>query len=489
MSPHISVNPYYISQDFLYISTPKLDKGENSLDQNFSEWGDKAEPPLKSVYYLYDRDEEKNNEGNDDILYNELEYRRLQSDFLVQSAVKILIKNKRQNFDNLLVQALSHMEETQIDQEQKLIDRFATFSIPIDWNTYPEKNTGKITAKHWIEIKSMTGEKEEWKRLNGGYLPAESEIRLYMEARNTGSKKISRLMAISESENRLFDDRQFAFGKLEPGESKEWFVPLKISKSSPSRNDLITFRFTDGNKQELHSKNITLQTRQKKLPEFDYQIRILENGEQESIGNADGEIDPGEKIAAEITITNRGEGESGDLTALLKNGEGENIFLNIGRLSLKNLQPGSKVISYFQFDVKKKPQDGDLDFSLDIIDSVFALSSLNQKIKLPLERQVKPISNMPPSINLVSTNLVSDSKAYHLEGKIFDRKGVKDVYIFVNRKKVFYKNFLSLKARDTVGFDLNLDLDKDNNRIVIISRDDDNVASQKNMFVRSTAFK
>lgn len=483
VSPHIVVNPYYVTDDLLYVTTPKLDKGENSLAQNFSEWADKAEPPLQSIYYLYESPDKDEDEENNDLLYSELEFKRLQEDFLVQSAVDILIKNERKNFDNLLESAQTYMKETQQIQEQKLIDRFASFSTSVDWNLYPTEPDGKISTTHWIEIKKQTGDKEEWQRYEGT-IPAESEARLYIEAKNIGSKRLSRLMAISESENRLYDDRQFAFGKLEPGESKQWFVPLKISKSSASRNDIIFIRFTDGDSTELYEQTITLQTLQKERPAFDYTIRILDNGEQKSQGNGNQKIDLGEKIVAEVTIINRGKGESGALTALLKNGEGENVFLNIGRQSLDSLKPGSKVTTYFQFDVKKKPVDGELDFSLDIIDSVFTLSSLNQKLKLPFEASVQPITNMPPRIELISDSLLSDDSDYDLEGKIFDKKGVKDVYVFINRKKVFYKNFLSVDGREAVNFSLKLDLDKENNKIIIISRDDDNVASQKNLFVR-----
>jgi carboxyl-terminal processing protease len=488
VSPHISVNPYYVSNDFLYVTTPKLDKGENSLEQNFSEWGDKAEPPVKSVFYLYDSQKADEEDNDDDVLYNEMEFKRLQKDFLVQSAVKILLRNKRKNFDNLMKNSLSYMEETQNEQEQRLINQFSAFSTPVDWKSYSTEDSGRITATHWIEIKKTVKDKEVWERLDG-LIPAESEIRLFIEAKNTGKELLSRLMAISESENRLFDDRQFAFGKLEPGESRQWFVPLKISKSSPSRSDLVTFKFSDETDKELYQKSITLQTLQKNRPEFDYSIRILENGEKESSGNENNKIDLGEKIVAEISIFNRGKGESGALTALLKSAEGENIFLNLGRQSLKALKPGTSVTSSFQFDVKKKPLDGELNFSLDIIDSVFTLSSLNQKIKFPFEKEMEPITNKPPRIDLTSSSLLSKDRTYQLEGTIFDKKGVKDVYIFVNKKKIFYKNYLRLSTRNSVKFDLNLDLDKENNKIIIISRDDDNVASQKNMFVRRAAFK
>ncbi len=491
VTPHIAVNPYYVSEDLLHITKPKLDKGEKSLDQNFSEWGDKGEPPLKSVFYLYENDEEEDEErenSDNNLSVKELEQKRLEEDFLVQSAVNILIQNERKGFRNLKQKALTYLDQQQKVQEQKLIERFSSFESPIDWNTDTIKSTGKLSVKTWVEIKKKKNGKDIWIRHNG-VVPADSEIRLFVEAKNRGKGAISRLMALSESENQMFDDRQFAFGKLKKGESKKWYVPVKISESISSRNDLITFKFTDQHNNELLQTNYVVQTQQKENPEFQYTITILDNGQQKSKGNGDGQIDVGESIAVKVKVINKGKGESGALTVLLKNGEGKNVFLNVGRQSLEPLKPGKSKTAVFLFDLKKLPADRDLDFSLDIIDSVFTLSSLNQKLKMPTNKKVSTINNMPPSIVLKNERLTSSKELFALGGNILDQKGVKDVYIFNNRKKVFYKNFLDSPNRTKVAFNLELDLKEEVNKVVIISRDEDNVTSQKNLYIRSTTFK
>ncbi len=490
VSPHIAINPYYVSEDLLHITKPKLDKGEISLDQNFSEWGDKGEPPLKSVYYLYENDEEDEEQEDTDnnLSVKELEQKRLAEDFLVQSAVKILIQNQRKGFRNLKQKALTYLDQQQKVQEQKLIERFSSFDSPIDWKTYAIRTTGRLAVKTWIELKKKKNGNDIWIKYNG-VVPADSEIRLFVEAKNQGKTAISRLMALSESENQMFDDRQFAFGKLEKGESKKWYVPIKIAKSISSRNDLITFKFTDQHNKELLQTNYVVQTQQKENPEFQYVVSILDNGAQKSKGNGNGSIDVGESIAVKVKITNKGKGESGALTVLLKNGEGKNVFLNVGRQALEPLKPGKTETAVFQFDLKKLPGDRDLDFSLDIIDSVFTLSSLNHKLKIQTNKKVSSINNMPPSIVLKNENLTSSKKLFVLGGNILDQKGVKDVYVFNNRKKVFYKNFLDSPNRTKVAFNLKLDLEEEVNKVIIISRDEDNVTSQKNLYIRSTAFK
>jgi hypothetical protein len=216
---------------------------------------------------------------------------------------------------------------------------------------------------------------------------------------------------------------------------------------------------------------------------------MLDNGEDGSKGNGNGIIEINESIAVKVGITNKGRGYSGAITVLLKNGEGKDVFLNVGRQTLDSLKPDSSGTVTFLFEMKKKPVDRDLDFSLDIIDSVFTLSSLNQKIKVSANDKVTTKSNMPPSIVLNSQELTSATRQYELSGEIDDLKGVKDVYVFNNKKKVFYRNFLELKNRTQVGFKINLDLEEEINKIIILSRDEDDVTSQKNLFIRLTAFK
>src|SRR5690606_33967686 len=66
-----------------------------------------------------------------------------------------------------------------------------------------------------------------------------------------------RLRAVTKSENRLFSDREFVFGKLMPGETREWTAPLgvcanedgkricRIPRGTPARADGIEIRFED----------------------------------------------------------------------------------------------------------------------------------------------------------------------------------------------------------------------------------------------------
>jgi len=482
VAPHIAVLPYIITNDYLHITSPKLNRAEKSLSQNFSEWGDKAESAEKTLFYLYNK-EEPPTETEKDLSHKEQKIRRLNKDYLVNTAVKLLIKNQGHNFQNLKESSFSFVEEEKTVQEQNLIHRFSSFSIPTDWNKYATQGTGKIESKVWLEMKNSSDKKETWKK-HPGPIPANNEIRLYIEAKNIGDKIISRLLAITESKNNNFDDRQFAFGKLDPGDSKQWYIPIKISESAPSRNNLIHFKFTDQMKQDIHSDSIALIIQGKNRPEFRYKVSFIDSGKFNSSGNGDGILQENETIVLKVNITNTGKGDSGALTLLLKNGEGKDVFLKKGRQTIKTLKVNSSEDVYFQFDFKKIPVDEDLDFSLTVLDGTYPLSSINHKLKVPLFKKAPVIANMAPSIQIGSPKLLSKKNSYKFKAKILDTEGVKDVYIFQNNKKIFYKNFVTLNQRKQVHFKLDIDLEEENNRIAVFTRDDNNVTTRKNLYLR-----
>ncbi len=140
----------------------------------------------------------------------------------------------------------------------------------------------------------------------------------------------------------------------------------------------------DSQNRKIHQGSIVVNIKQKSRPEFLYKITTMDNGKHESVGNSDGIIQTDETITVKVDVTNKGKGESGALTVLLKNGEGKNVFLKKGRHALKTILSGKSDTAYFQFLLKEQPKDNDLNFSLDIIDSVFSQKSLNQKFKIPI---------------------------------------------------------------------------------------------------------
>ncbi|MDX2470192.1 MAG: S41 family peptidase [SAR324 cluster bacterium] len=503
VSPHIELVPYSVEQEFVRLSPAKEEGMEKELAQAFSEWGDKPDRPEQSTFYLFDAPSDEELESEEDLTPKQARKKRQERDYLLQSAVNILFENSRKGYDNAFSNTDGQMEllktshryftKKETAQELKISKKLSEFKV--DWKNTPTRGTVKLKTKTWIEIRDKSKEKKVAKvakgekaekvedkdkffKLHKGPVPADSEIRLYLQAQNLGKKPLGKLMATTASENNALDDRQFVFGFIKPKETKKWYIPISISSSGLSRNDMIKFEFTNGTKKIRHKMSRELTIAESKRPHFLYEVSVDKD-----------KIKVGTKVKVLVKVKNAGVGTSNKVSVLLKNGEGSRIFLRKGRQNIPKLKTGESREIAFEFDVKQAPLDGDLDLSLDILDSKFPLVGINHKLKIPMNSKFVAIKNAAPKMVMPKAKRVSAVKNYKLALTITDEGGVKDLYVIVNEKKVFYKNYLREKMRKKVDVNLELKLDEKINRIIVISRDDQNVDTKKALYVRYLGLK
>ena len=104
---------------------------------------------------------------------------------------------------------------------------------------------------------------------------------------------------------------------------------------------------------------------------------------------------------------------------------------------------------------------------------------------------VRLFQNVPPEIEIVETGFVSPKHdRFQIRGVVkapenFTHR-VKDAYIFANDKKVFFKSFKGGKeaARSRHEFVAEFPVERGNNLITIIARDESDLLSRKSFFVR-----
>lgn len=486
VTPNIDVIPYYVSDKYLRVTAQKEADKEDSLKENFAEWGDQAEAPDQVIHHLYEEEKDKDKALKDEDS-KVAKIKRLKKDFIVQLSKNVLLKNKKRSYDALYASVVGVLEGEDQREEKKLVEKLASFSTPVDWSAGVTTGEVRVKSDVWVELKKVTkkGKKEtvSWKRLDTD-IPANSEIRIVVKAENIGTHPIYRLLANTSSENRVLKNRQFAFGKLSPGESKTWSVPVKIMEAAISQSNLVNLKFQDISGDEVHADTYEFNVKETYQPSFLYALQFIEDGTHGSKGNGDGILQPGERVAVKTTVKNAGQGKSGNVTVIFKNGEGRNIFLKKGRQSMKSIGKGKTSDAYFLFDVKNVPLDDTWDFSLDILDSTFQLQSVNQKVKLAALTPSKRIKNQAPEIQVQTDKRVSSSTRMNLKGVIKDQGGVKDFFIFANNKKIFYNNLVKRQSRHSVDFSLDIELKEGVNQLIIVSRDDYDVRSQKTILVR-----
>jgi carboxyl-terminal processing protease len=120
----------------------------------------------------------------------------------------------------------------------------------------------------------------------------------------------------------------------------------------------------------------------KRAPKPDFEFTCFIN--DDSGGNGDGRVQPGERIQMTVRVRNRGLGSSKETTTYLKNLAGDGIFLEKGRKTdLRPIEAGDARDVDFVFEVRPTMSATRLPFQISIRDSKNAVY-LYQRISIPL---------------------------------------------------------------------------------------------------------
>ncbi len=94
----------------------------------------------------------------------------------------------------------------------------------------------------------------------------------------------------------------------------------------------------------------------------------------------------------------------------------------------------------------------------------------------------------PPIINFIDDgkNFIIDDKSYNLNVLVENDHDLKEVYLFVNDQKVYYKSFNDKKSSAVEKIAKKIDLKPGVNLITMVAREDDLYGQQKSTVVFSS---
>lgn len=212
-----------------------------------------------------------------------------------------------------------------------------------------------------------------------GRVQAGESIDVTLTLTNDGGRPLHQVRAVSDSDYMIFDDVEFLFGRLEPGQSAEWTVSIEVPVEDPSRYERIKFMaFADtidlATSTEAH---VTVMGQARPHWGFSY---VLDDRDG---GNGDGLLQVGETVNFVMDVTNIGDGEASETIMYLRNQSESAIFLREGRTSIDHLGPGQRHRAVFSFDVQNRPEDGVVILDADVYDSVFR-EFLNEELAIPV---------------------------------------------------------------------------------------------------------
>jgi carboxyl-terminal processing protease len=290
-----------------------------------------------------------------------------ESDFEVELARRIVVGSSDANRRRILAEVGPLVEAAQREEDRKLRDAFA--GIGIDWNDGP----APAGPPPRLSI-----------RLNDGAAPEPlqpgASAQMVLRVRNEGSAPLYRLHAVTQSDNRLFADREFLFGRLDPGAEREWRVEVKAPAHAIPRVDPVRFLVRAAGEPDLPPHEVRWPIADAGRPVFAYRLSV-----NDGTGNGDGRVQPGESFRFAIDVVNRGARAALEPVASIRNKSGESVFIRRGRVRLDEIPAAGSAGGTFEIELRAGHAEPYFVLELTIADFKTAGFAV-ERIRIPVAR-------------------------------------------------------------------------------------------------------
>jgi len=307
--------------------------------------------------------------------------------------------------DVLLRKMGSFVEQQEQKQQGRITKSLSARDVDWTLGTKPTSGSAKLQV-------SITTDKPG-NKIRGGERGTVTAV-----VKNIGDATAYQVRAITDSDYRYFDEREMLFGKVAPGESRTYSLKLSVSEHELSRTDRIDVHLFEAHGAKLakgSTTSIDVSAEGLPRPQFVYGYQVIDDpalGES-IVGNGDGALQVGERVRLRVSLANQGEGDALDTWVTLRNRAGDSVFLHEGRKDLGKVATGNTRAVDLDFELKERPQDGDVQLQLTVSDNKIA-EALSERIHLPVpERGVslskaKGTATATAAIDLYASPLTPD---------------------------------------------------------------------------------
>ncbi len=346
ITPDVAVAPMVVHGQSLDLVPTTAYLREGDLEGSLvSQSARAAGTASESIRYL-DEFEDPEAEPDDAEADREDEF---QMDFLIGLARDVLQRARASERREMLAEARSFLQERGA-QEQTKADRELS-RLGVDWSVGPDSGAANL------DVRVSTGRP-------GDIVRAGDPFDLTATVTNRGPGTVYRLHGTTKSDNGWFGDREFAFGRVRPGETRVWKVPVKIRKDTLARIDHVELSFTEAHDHVPAAASARIRVEALPRPVFAWGVQMTDAGR----GNGDGRIQRGELVTIHAAVKNAGPGPSHATTASLRNLSGEGVLLKAGRFEMNEMRPGETRRAAFTFEVSPDFRGDEVKVELSVAD-------------------------------------------------------------------------------------------------------------------------
>ncbi|MEO0322014.1 MAG: MXAN_5808 family serine peptidase [Myxococcota bacterium] len=279
-----------------------------------------------------------------------------EDEFLTRFSQRLLARATRSGRRELLAELAPVVEETRRQEMGKAVAELQR--IGVDWSAGEDRGASTVSV-------AVSTDRAE----NVGV--AGQPFSLAVRVTNTGSAPLFQLRATTKSDNRLFDDRELIFGRLDPGATREWTTTLGVCTTDNDRRlcrlpwdtadraDGVRIEFAEAHGHAPPAAEIRTRVEAVRRPRFAYALQVADDLD----GNGDGRLQRGERASLTLRVKNVGQGPSHETHANLRNLSGPGLLLQAGRFRIDDMAPGEERAVRFTFEVREDfaPDEAELE--------------------------------------------------------------------------------------------------------------------------------
>ena len=269
-------------------------------------------------------------------------------DFQIRLGRDLLAQAKGWRRSQILANAEPFFKKVEQAQEQEVVASLR--KVGVDWSA------GETGGKPKLAVVISTDPP-------GGKAAACRRFKLKVRVTNEGKAPVFRLRGVTESTNRLLSKRELVFGRLDPGQSRSWEVPIKV-RDALTRIDELSVRLFDGHGTKYGENRTQIAVKGVRRPVFAYGYQLVDDVK----GNLDGKAQRGEELRLFVRVKNTGTGPAFRAMTQLKNLSGAGVFIRKGRFVLGGLAPGGTKTASFTLWLKPNYQQDTFKVELMVLD-------------------------------------------------------------------------------------------------------------------------
>ena len=399
ITPDIELMPMTVDPLDMDLDADKLFPRESDLSAHLTNTRARGgDHPAETVRYFFPSEEREQLRlrGADDVADD-----GFREDFPIRFVRDLLSAAPRPGRRELIADARPLLDRVRAEQVAGVAR--ALQPLHVDWEEGPD-NGGTPN----VEVTMRTSRPENTAA------PGEA-FDLTVTVTNRGTAPLFRLRANTKSDNPMFENREFIFGRLNPGETRTWTSPLGLceyegfrpgSSSLPapgtrkvclvpraalSRTDGIRLEWSESHGHVPPAEAVAplrASIRGLERPVFAYGWQFAE---QRGGGNGDGRVQRGEHMTMFLTLRNVGRGRTFVARANLKNLSGSGVLLHDARFDINNMMPGEERRVAFTFDVAPTFREEELKLEL-VVEDEDLREVTSQKLRVPIAPAAPPVA-------------------------------------------------------------------------------------------------